>query len=345
MRLCESSKFYELVDEINAAAEKEKGPGRPPIWEMVFWWTRKPLIGARAAIAASLLPEDIDMGPNYYEFRKMLRLDSKSPHRENPVVAEKYAGYIRGKLLDPFAGFGSIPLEGLRLGLDVTACELLPTAYVFLKAVLEHPKWVAEKKLERELLKEVKKRGEEIIKQLKDDPDIRELYDDTAVYIGSWEITCPNCGKRTPLVANWWLARVKGNKGYERLAFFRPVKSGEKIEIEVVDLGRQPEAKVDARAGKIITQGREYRVPVPNVNARSQTAKCLVCDTPIRAEREWYVKEAIREWNANLERYFEGKITLEELLNSKARPIILVKVRADGNLAFEPAGKDETEKL
>ncbi|AFH42100.1 putative DNA methylase [Fervidicoccus fontis Kam940] len=37
------------------------------------------------------------------------------------------------KLLDPFAGFGSIPLEGMRFGSNATAVELLPTAYVFLK--------------------------------------------------------------------------------------------------------------------------------------------------------------------------------------------------------------------
>jgi putative DNA methylase len=41
--------------------------------------------------------------------------------------------------LVPFAGFGSIPLEGLRLSLDVTAVELLPVAYVFLKAVWSIP--------------------------------------------------------------------------------------------------------------------------------------------------------------------------------------------------------------
>ena len=41
--------------------------------------------------------------------------------------------------LDPFAGFGSIPSKGLRLGLDVTAVELLPVAYFSFKAVLEYP--------------------------------------------------------------------------------------------------------------------------------------------------------------------------------------------------------------
>jgi putative DNA methylase len=347
MRLCESLNFYDLVNDINAAAEREKGPGRPPIWEMVFWWTRKPLIGARAAIVASLLPEDIDMGPNYNDLRKLLRLDSKSPHRENPMIGEKYAGYIVGKkLLDPFAGFGSIPLEGLRLGLDVTACELLPTAYVFLKAVLEYPKWAVEKGFGNLLLEEVERWGREIVKQLKADKDIRELYDDTAAaYIGSWEIVCPNCGRRTPLVGNWWLARVKGKEGYERLAFFRPFKVEGEVKIEVVDLGKNVKAEVDARTGIIRIAGKEYRVPAPNVVARSQTARCLMCEMPIKADREWYVKEAIKEWNENLDRYFSGEISLEQLLNSRARPVILIKVRADGDLVFEPAGKEETEKL
>ncbi|TDA25401.1 MAG: DUF1156 domain-containing protein [Archaeoglobi archaeon] len=348
MRLCESLNFYDRVNDINAAAEREKGPGRPPIWEMVFWWTRKPLIGARAAIVASLLPEDIDMGPNYNDLRKLLRLDSKSPHRENPMIGEKYAGYIRGKkLLDPFAGFGSIPLEGLRLGLDVTACELLPTAYVFLKAVLEYPKWAVEKGFGNLLLKEVERWGGEIVKQLKADKDIRELYDDAAAYIGSWEIVCPNCGRRTPLVGNWWLARVKGKEGYERLAFFRPFKAEGEVKIEVVDLGKNVRAEVDARTGIIRTADREYRVPAPNVVAKSQTARCLMCEMPIKADREWYVKEAMKEWNANLERYFSGEISLEQLLNSRARPVILIKVevRTDGGLIFEPAEKEETEKL
>ena len=47
------------VDVVNEASAKEKqGGGRPPYWEMVFWWTRKPLAGARAVIAGALLPAD-----------------------------------------------------------------------------------------------------------------------------------------------------------------------------------------------------------------------------------------------------------------------------------------------
>jgi putative DNA methylase len=48
------------VELVNIASAKEKGPGRPPFWEMVFWWTRKPLASSRAVILASLLPGGFD---------------------------------------------------------------------------------------------------------------------------------------------------------------------------------------------------------------------------------------------------------------------------------------------
>jgi putative DNA methylase len=45
------------IDAVNEYSVTEKKPSRsPPHWEMVFWWTRKPLAGARAVVAASLLP-------------------------------------------------------------------------------------------------------------------------------------------------------------------------------------------------------------------------------------------------------------------------------------------------
>ncbi|WP_367883161.1 DUF1156 domain-containing protein [Thermococcus peptonophilus] len=42
---------------------------------MVFYWTRKPLIGARAVIAGALLPEDIDEN----RFKTMIGLNEKTP--------------------------------------------------------------------------------------------------------------------------------------------------------------------------------------------------------------------------------------------------------------------------
>ena len=47
------------------------------------------------------------------------------------------------RLLDPFAGGGAIPLEGMRLGCDVTAVDVNPVAWFILKCTLEYPQRLA----------------------------------------------------------------------------------------------------------------------------------------------------------------------------------------------------------
>ncbi len=357
------------VDKVNSAsAGEKKGGGRPPHWEMVFWWTRKPLAGARAVVAAALLPE----GATLSEFLMMTKLSEKTPHRHSPTLLAKYAERIRNaKLLDPFAGFGSIPLEAMRLGVgEVVATELLPTAYVLLKAVLEHPRWIAGKRPGDKFLKDLEKWGNWVVEQLKNDPDIRELYDeDTAVYIGTWEVKCPHCGRYTPLVGNWWLARVSGRGeeegeeeeeeeegvkrgAFKRLAWMEPVRQNGEVLIRVVDLNkelgkREVTAKVNAKQGVVEAVGKRYSVPRSNIDVKRETATCLLCNNPIKKGAEdWYVKEALRDWNQKLEQYLAGEIGLDALLKAKARPRLLVKVRlANKDLEFEPAVPQDTEKL
>lgn len=351
-RLAESTGIYDVVETINKKALSEKqGGGRPPFWEMVFWWTRKPLVGARATIIASVLPDTVDQR----DFLRMLggRLKSKreiegTPHRFPPKIPEKYESYFEGKrLLDPFAGFGSIPLEAMRLGMDATAVELLPTAYIFLKAVLEYPAKYGE-----ELVDDVKRWGEWVLERLREDKEVQELYDDdVAVYIGSWEVKCPHCGRLTPVVGNWWLARVKDSKGrYRRLAYFRPVRDGDDIRVEVVDLNELhrdvSKAKVDTRRRVIEIDGMKYEVPKANIYARGSRAWCLRCGIEIRfvddegrhydkkegRDLEWYIKWALKRYNEGDER-FAGQ-----------RLLVRVKVE-DGNLVFEPADEIDNEKL
>jgi putative DNA methylase len=305
------------------------------------------------------------------------------PHRENPNPPPEWRErFAKMKVLDPFAGFGSIPLEAVRLGFgEVVAVELLPTAYVFLKAVLEYPKWAVEKGLGERLVKDVERWGRWVAEQLAQDPDIKELYDlDVAVYIGTWEVKCLHCGRYTPLIGNWWLARVSEESEEEeeeseekekgtKSSFFRRLAwmDWENGSVKVVDLNRELKAKlikakVNARQGYVEVGGRKYNVRLPNVNARGEVATCLYCGNQIRyylpklnrhsvekpkgAEAVWYVKHAIREWNRLLEEYLSGRIELEKLLENLARPTLLVKVRVkEGDLEFEPATKQDTEKL
>ncbi len=378
---------YFPIKKVNEASASEKGPGRPDFWEMVFWWTRKPLASARAVIAGSLLPADFSQG----RFVQMLKLHEKAAHRKNPKIPEDvHKSYFKGKkLLDPFAGFGSIPLEAARLGIEATAVELLPTAYVFLKAVLEYPAKYGE-----QLIDDVRKWGEWIIEQLKNDSDIKDLYDeDVAVYIGTWEVKCPAEDHYTPLIGNFWLARIKDKKGYKRLAWmvwrdnkievidFNKLVSEELKQTKIIDdeadkgkrrirsctrlevrVKTKDEVEEEGVGGEVEYRGKKYIVPAPNVNARSETARCLNCDVDIdhrvvdgkvlklnKKLGEWYVRWAIKKWNEMLERYLDGEIDLETLLrDSPARPTILVKVKIDpttNDLEFEPATKEDTEKL
>jgi putative DNA methylase len=362
------SPLFPIGDVNEFSVGEKRGGGRPDFWEMVFWWTRKPLIGARSVIAGALLPDNFSP----LEFKRLVRLwprGARSPHRENPNVIPQLREYFsRVRLLDPFAGFGSIPLEAMRLGLgEVVAVELLPTAYVFLKVILEYPK-----RFGKRLIIDVERWGKWVIDRLREDPDIRELYDgDVAVYIGSWEIRCPHCGRYTPLIGNWWLARVSGRleedeeeKGgeeegarsgvFRRLAWMTPYTSSGLVGIRVVDLnkelsGREIDAKVNAKQGTVEVSGRVYNVPRPNIDARRETATCLLCNNTIKnigESKEWYVKEAIKEYNNNLERYLRGEITLENLLESRSKPKILVRVKViNGKLEFEPATSEDNGKL
>jgi putative DNA methylase len=312
---------------------------------MVFWWTRKPLISARCIIAGALLDKDTDL----YDFYRIVRLNSeKVPHRENPRTSGLREKFSKVKLLDPFAGFGSIPLEAIRLGIgEVVAIEFIPTAYVFLKAILEIPKWAVDKGLGEKLIDDVRKWGEWITQRLKEDPDIRELYDeDVAVYIGTWEVKCPFCNKYTPLIGNYWLARVKKGAKYERLAWMEPLIVNDRIGIKIIDLNKSAEIMTISE-NTVKTREYSYKVPEANINARNELARCLYCNLvmPGRGD-QWYIKRALQKWNNKLEKYLQSETILEDLKQSPARPRLLVKIKTINNkLTFEPVVIEDDEKL
>ena len=347
--LIESDAFGNLVPEIDKKAAKEKGPGRPAYWEMIFWWTRKPLVSARAFTAAALLPENYPLD----KFKSIIRLSENLPHKYQPIVNNEFKNFT---ILDPFAGFGSIPLEAKRLKVGkVIASELLPTAYVFLKAVLEYPKYGTK------LLEDVKKYGQELIKSLED--DVKELYGEYSGFVGTWEVKCPHCGNYTPLVNQWWLLSLKGSGeeeeeseeevksgDFKRLVFMKPEVNGGQLRIKVIDLNKELNRKtIRAKKTKdrVIIEGKEYKVPEGNVSAKKRYAKCLYCNTTFPGKGDkWYVKEAIKDWNERYEKFLNGEISLEELQNAKARPALLAKFKGEGkDLEFEEINGDDMKKF
>jgi putative DNA methylase len=357
-RFIESVRFP--FREVSEASGVEKGPDRPPHWKMVFWWTRKPLISARAVIAGCLLDENT----NPKDFLKSIGIGiGKSAHRIKPKIH-----FNRIKLLDPFACFGSIPHEAIRLGASVTAGDLLPVGYVFLKTFLEYPL-----KFGKNLLKDIRKWGNWITEKLQREPLIKDLYDDADVFIGSWEVKCINCNKWTPLVGSWWLAKEGGKKGYKRIVWMEPKVEGNEVKIRVVNLndvfGNDAVKNATIEGTKVTVNGKEFRVPEKNVEARRQQANCLHCNKPlkyvdpetgkhytetktlpkiIKNRLIWYVKFALQLYNQNLvetEAIRSLRKDMPEWLDEvPIRLRLLVKVKQK-DLQFEPCTKRDQEKL
>lgn len=218
------------VEEISEEAKKEKN-GRAPIFEMHYWWTRKPLVATRAAILGSLLPADYDKD----EFKRHLGLgrnkrahnyDISHDHIEDlKEEYEKVWGEVP-TILDPFAGGGSIPFEAMRVGVNVISNDYNPVAHLIQKATLEYPR-----KHGKQLYKDVEKGLNWVFEETK--IELEQYYPqhdgkDALAYIWSWEVKCPNCSFENPIVGQWWLARTTSMKIY-----LEPSLHNEKLGLEI----------------------------------------------------------------------------------------------------------------
>lgn len=343
-RFIETEKFP--VEEVNEASRREKKfGGYPPVWELLTWWSRKPYSGARAVIAACLLPADVSAET----FKRIVRLDAppSQVHRLNPRIPAEYAPYFRNaKVLDPFAGFGSIPFEAMRLGVgEVVAVDLLPVAYIALKAVLEYPR-----KYGNRLMQDVERWGRWVVDKLRRDPVFSALFEPgVPAYIVTWEIVCPKCGRRTPLLASFWLSRPNPASKKEIIgntfAWLEPVDG--KLTIRVVEA--DPSNVVyDKEKGTLKVGDTVYTIPKPNVAVSRGKARCLWCGAEMNRKpgEEWLVKAAMREWFMRLEAFLRGEISIEELKDAPARPIVLFKiVNAGKRIAFLAATEEDQERM
>ena len=147
------------VRAISVEAIREGGAlaGHPPVNQLHVWWARRPLIAARATVAACMTPETTDkeaflqmLGTSQatVEARDQMDLikatgewsDITFPNKRafltNPKIEHPYPPPV---VLDVTAGGGSIPFEAGRLGLRSIANELNPVACLILRATCEWP--------------------------------------------------------------------------------------------------------------------------------------------------------------------------------------------------------------
>jgi len=162
------------LPEINDASAYDKMPGIGPHPKGIHhWWARLPLPTARAVLFASvvddpsehpeLFPTEIAQNAERERlFGILRRMMQKRLHDHSEVYAEAHAEMLRhcgGKLpplLDPFAGGGSIPLEGSRLGFEAHGSDLNPVAALLNKLNLEIvPRWANQPPVNRKSRAEI----------------------------------------------------------------------------------------------------------------------------------------------------------------------------------------------
>jgi adenine-specific DNA methylase len=131
-----------------SAREKNIRHGHPST--LHIWWARRPLAASRATTFAALLD---DPGPHEPEKRREIKDlikeiapweavkhgNSDAIKKAQDLIKEQYGEDTPPKVLDPFAGGGSIPLEALRLGCETYASDYNPVAVFIEKATLEWP--------------------------------------------------------------------------------------------------------------------------------------------------------------------------------------------------------------
>jgi adenine-specific DNA methylase len=197
-----SIQHLKLFAEVSEEARKEK-LSIPPINEMVYWWTRKPLIVGRTVTLLSLLPSTVSIEnvKPLLGLGKDRRAFHYTPSRQS-VENLSHNNFDCIKILDPFAGAGNLIFEAARLGLDCTLIDYNPVAYLIMKATLEYPA-----KYGGKLAEDVKKYGEEVIKKV--EKELGRFYErrgrKALHYLWCWCIRCPYCGQRVPLTNQMWL--------------------------------------------------------------------------------------------------------------------------------------------
>jgi adenine-specific DNA methylase len=325
--------------EISEASAREKNIRHGHPSTLHIWWARRPLAASRATTLAALLEdpvqeEDLDADGNPPPELEAKREDIKdlirrivpweavkngndeNIKRAQQLVREQYTDddgtFDPPKVLDPFAGGGSIPLEALRLGCETYASDYNPVAVFIEKATLEWPqkfgvevelpesedndglgmggkkvnllaylveKW-ANKILEsaREEIGQFypTETGEGLVGKREVDPD-QDGWTPVG-YLWARTIPCqnPTCGATIPLIKQFWLCK----KDDKQIAYRPDVdREAETVTFERLhgdDLQRAMDAGFDPGEGTV----------------HRANASCPVCEQVTEAEQ---VRELARD--------------------------------------------------
>ena len=287
------------LEAINREAARENSIRHGHPSTLHLWWARRPLAACRAVLFAQLV-DDPSAHPDRFPteeaqeqerqrlFRIIERLVPWEATQDEAVLADareeirRSCGENPPKVLDPFCGGGSIPLEAQRLGLVAHGSDLNPVAVLITKALIELPAKFAgqppvhprdgDGRLAVESWRNAQGLAEDVRYYgawMRDEAERRigHLYPQSTLpdgrtatviaWIWARTVTCPNpaCQATMPLVRSFWLGKKKGKE-----AWVRPVVEGREVRFEI---------------------GHESSGPPVEGTVGRTGAICLVCNTPV----------------------------------------------------------------
>jgi len=259
--------------DISEASTHEKSVRHGHPSTLHLWWARRPLAASRATTFAALidLPSTLNEKQEIHELIKEISpwnivKEGLSPAilKAQHLLREKWKK-TPPKVIDPFSGGGSIPLEALRLGCETYASDLNPIAVLIGKATLEWPQKIANPNLSILVEKWANKINDTVKSEIghfyPSDPDgnipIGYLWARTIICLN------PACLAEIPLIKHFWLARKK-----TRSIAYKPIIKKEEKTI-AFQIQTNKEIDFDPSNGTI-SRGR---------------ARCLICNQVVIATK------------------------------------------------------------
>nr|MBA2669549.1 DUF1156 domain-containing protein [Gemmatimonadota bacterium] len=304
---------YDLpLAEISEQSAREKNIRHGHPSTLHIWWARRPLASSRATALAALIDDPrsdterkriTDLIEKVTPWEAVKEGNSDEIKRARSTLLKQFGGRPP-KVLDPFSGGGSIPLEALRLGCEAYAIDYNPVAVLIEKATLE---WPAKFGKKVRIRSKISAESEEQLTHLERDgsksvnmlrflatrwannilADVRKAIDhvyradqrDTitrtewyaVAFIWARTLPCqnPSCGAEIPLFRQSWLAKKS-----KSLVAYRPVidEPHRSVTFEILD-------------GKNLTDAVALGFDPGTGTVQGANASCLICGQVVPAKQ------------------------------------------------------------
>jgi len=275
------------------------------------WWAQRPLAAARAVIFSSLVDDPLEQGaPERYVqacanlpkgknsniednarqrlfdfIEELIQWENKDDvtiiNTAKRLISLSNDGVIP-TLLDPFAGGGTIPIEGQRLGLLSVAGDLNPVAVLINKSLIEIPalfnkqapvnpeqrnrlgndaQWAATTGLATDIRYYGAMLKSEAQNQMQGQYPSGPNGEVTIAWLWTRTVICPNpaCGANVPLIKSYEIGTKKSNRHYV-----------------------SPDIDIEGKTVGFIVHEGKLKEKYPSITRSGSV--CLVCNTPVPLE-------------------------------------------------------------